>query len=232
MQISTATLDVLRNFADINDSILITPGDRLVSFHNSGTVLANAKIEDSFSDKFGIYDLRSFLALTSLIENPSLDTSNSDSHVVISGNGSKFKFFVADESMITVPPKPELELPTVDVEFKLEEETLKRVLRAAAVFILDTVQVYSEDGGLYFGVSDPKQKNSDSFSVRISDYDGPEIKLIVSISKLTLMSGTYKVGISHSTGQIMLQFTNLDRDLRYWTAPESDSYVNEVEQAA
>lgn len=232
MQISASTLEVLRNFSDINDSILITPGDRLVSFHNSGTVLANAKIDDSFTDRFGIYDLKSFLALTALIENPALDTSNSDTHVVISGNGSKFKFFVAEESMITVAPKQELTLPTLDLEFKLDEDSLKQVLRAAAVFVLDTVTVYSEDGGLYFGVSDPKQKNSDSFSVRIADYDGPEIKLIVSISKLTLMGGNYKVGISHSTGQIMIQFTNLDRDVRYWTAPEADSTVEEIKKAA
>lgn len=232
MQISKSTLEVLRNFADINDSILIKPGKRLVSFHNTGTVLANASIEDEFTEKFGIYDLSSFLALTALIENPDVDTSNSDSHVVISGNGSRFKFFVADESLINAIPKDELELPTVDLEFELDEDSLKRVLRAAAVFILDTVSVYSEDGGLYFGVSDPKQKNCDSFSVRISDYTGPELKLFISISKLTLMPGKYKVGISYATGQTMLQFTNLDRDVRYWTAPETESYVNEAAQAA
>ena len=231
MQISASTLEVLRNFSDINDSILITPGNRLVSFHNSGTVLANAKIDDEFTDRFGIYDLKSFLALTSLIENPALDTSNK-AHVLIHGNGSKFKFFAADESMITVAPKQELELPTVELEFKLDEDSLKQVLRAAAVFVLDTVTVYSEDDGLYFGVSDPKQKNCDSFSVRISDYTCPELKLFISISKLTLMPGKYKVGISYATGQTMLQFTNLDRDVRYWTAPETESYVNEAAQAA
>ncbi len=224
MQISKSTIEVLRNFADINDSILIKPGNRLVSFHNSGTVLANAKVEDTFEDKFGIYDLSSFLALTALIEDPDVDTSNG-SYVIISGSGSRFKFFVADESLITKVPKDELTLPTTDLEFSLDEDSLKRVLRAAAVFVLDTIQFYSEDGGLHFGVSDPKQKNSDSFSVRICDYDGPEIKLVVSIGKLTFMPGNYKVGISYSTGQIMLQFTNTSRDVRYWTAPEAESTV-------
>lgn len=225
MQISKSTIEVLRNFADINASILITPGDRLVSFHNGGTVLANAKVEDEFTDRFGIYDLSSFLSLTALIDSPNLDTSNSDSYVTISGNGTKFKYFVADESMINIPKKNELTLPTTDLEFKLDEESLKRVLRAASVFMLDTITIYSEGGKLYFGVSDPKQKNSDSFSVEISDYTGPDIKLVISIDKLTLMPGNYNVGVSHSTGQLMIQFTHLDRDLRYWTAPESESFV-------
>lgn len=233
MQISKTTIEVLRNFADINASILITPGKELVSFHNSGTVLANAKVEDEFTDRFGIFDLSSFLALTALVDKPDLDTSKADSFVVVSGSGSRFKYFVADESMIKVPPKTELSLPTVDLEFKLEEESLKRVLRAAAVFVLDTIQIYSESGGLYFGVSDPKQKNSDSFSVRISDYDGPELKIVVSISKLTLMPGNYTVGVSYSTGQTMLQFTNEDRPVRYWTAPEAaESYVKDAVKAA
>lgn len=232
MQISKSTLEVLRNFSDINDSILITPGDRLVSFHNGGTVLANAKVEDTFDARFGIYDLQSFLSLTSLIDNPELDTSESSSHVVISGNGSKFKYFVADESLINVPPKTELELPSEDVTFTLDEDSLKRVLRAASVFMLDTITIYSDGGRLHFGVSDPKQSNSDSFSVDICDYSGPEMKLVISISKLTLMPGNYKVGVSYSTGQMMIQFTHLDRDLRYWTAPEADSYVNTADNAA
>jgi len=232
MQISKSTIEVLRNFAEINDSILIKPGDRLVAFHNGGTVLANAKIEDNFDARFGIYDLASFLSLTSLIDNPDIDTSNSDSHVVISGNGSKFKYFVADESLINVPPQDELQIPSQDIQFNLDEDSLKRVLRAAAVFVLDTVTIFSSEGKLYFGVSDPNQKNSDSFSVEIGEYSGPEIKLVISISKLTLMPGSYAVTISHSTGQTIILFDHLDRDLRYWTAPEADSYVEPVSKAA
>lgn len=225
MQISKSTIDVLRNFADINDSILIKPGNRLVAFHNGGTVLANAKIEDEFTDKFGIYDLASFLSLTSLIDNPNIDTSNSGEYVTISGSGSEYRYFVADESLIKVPKQDELTLPSEDLTFELDEESLKRVLRAASIFILDTITIYSKDGKLRFGVSDPKQNNSDSFSVDIADYEGPELKLVISISKLTLMPGSYTVGVCHTGGRFMIQFTHKDRDLRYWTAPESDSYV-------
>jgi hypothetical protein len=197
----------------------------LVAFSNGGTVLANAKIEDKFTDSFGIYDLKSFLSLTSLIVEPEINTDTADSHVVISGNGSKFKFFVADEKLIKKPLKSELALPKPDLSFSLDQSTLDQVLRAASVLTIDTVTIFSEDNGLFFGVADPKIKNSDSFSVRLADYDGPALKLVISISKLTLLPGTYKVEVSHSTAQIMIQFTNESRDLRYWTAPESNSKV-------
>ena len=121
LKISKTTLEVLRNFADINDSILITPGDELVSFSNGGTVLANAKIEDKFTDRFGIYDLNSFLSLTGLIDDPEIDTSESTQFITIEGDGAKFKFYVADESLITVPPKQELELPSDDLQFVLKK---------------------------------------------------------------------------------------------------------------
>ena len=227
MQLSKSTVEVLRNFSDINPSILITPGNRLVSFANDGGVLANAEVEDEFTSRFGIYDLNSFLSLTSLIDDPVLDTANSDKYVTISGNGTKYKFFVAKESLLRIPPKTELELPSEDIKFSLDDGSLKRVLRAAAVLSLDTVCFYSSDNGLYFGASDPKQQDSDSFSVRLDDYKGPEFKLFVSISKLTLLPGNYDIAVCYARKPMMVLFTNVDRDVRYWAGAELDSYVEE-----
>lgn len=227
MKISQSTLDVLENFSNINESILIKPGNRLISFSNQGTILANAKIDDEFTERFGIYDLNSFLSLTSLVEDADIDTSlvSTNKYAVISGAGARFKFYVADESLIKVAPKEEIELPSVDLEFVLEDNHMKRVLKAASVLTLDTITLYSDNGGLYFGVSDPKQKNSDSFSVRIADYEGPELFIVVSIQMLRFMPGDYNVSISHGSSNIALQFSHSVADLRYWIAAESDSYV-------
>ena len=119
-----------------------------------------------------------------------------------------------------------MELPSEDLVFTLTEDMLKRVLRAASILTLDNVTVFSEDGGLYFGVSDPKQKNSESFSIRISDYDGPEVSIVVSIQMLDFLPGDYEVTVSHQ-GNISLQFRNTAADVRYWLAAETDSYVKD-----
>ena len=66
MKLSEATTNVLKNFSDINQNILVKQGDTLNTMSTMKNIIGTAKIEESFEREFGIYDLNEFLGVMSL----------------------------------------------------------------------------------------------------------------------------------------------------------------------
>ena len=56
MNLSDKTLTVLKNFAGINNSILVKEGNQLRTISVAKNILAEAYIEEDFPRQFGIYD--------------------------------------------------------------------------------------------------------------------------------------------------------------------------------
>ena len=65
MKINQNTLDILKNFSEINTNILIKPGTELSTISTMRNIFAKATIAEAFDSEFGIYDLNEFLAVVS-----------------------------------------------------------------------------------------------------------------------------------------------------------------------
>ena len=72
MKLSDNTLTVLKNFAGINNSILVKEGSRLRTISVAKNILAEADIKEDFPRDFAIYDLNQFLNGLSLHQDPDL----------------------------------------------------------------------------------------------------------------------------------------------------------------
>ena len=65
MEINDDTLEVLQNFATINQNILIRPGQDIRTISEARNILGRATLNVDFPNEFGIYNLNEFLgALT------------------------------------------------------------------------------------------------------------------------------------------------------------------------
>ena len=73
MKLSEKTLQVLKNFSNINQSILIRPGNVIKSVTELKTIFARAEVPETFEQEFAIYDLPQFLGTISLFSDPELD---------------------------------------------------------------------------------------------------------------------------------------------------------------
>ena len=82
MKLSENTISILKNFASINQSILIKSGSKIRTMPKLKTILAQAEVEEVFPKDFAIYDLNQFLNGLSLHQDPELDFSN-DNYLVI-----------------------------------------------------------------------------------------------------------------------------------------------------
>ena len=60
MNLSTNTIALLKNFSDINQNILIKPGNKIQTISNMRNILAEAEIKEKFDSEFAIYDLPQF----------------------------------------------------------------------------------------------------------------------------------------------------------------------------
>ena len=72
MKLSEKTLNILKNFSSINQSILVKQGNQLRTISVAKNILAEAEIKEDFPRDFAIYDLNQFLNGLSLHQDLSL----------------------------------------------------------------------------------------------------------------------------------------------------------------
>ena len=218
MNLSDKTLTVLKNFAGINNSILVKEGNQLRTISVAKNILAEAYIEEDFPRQFGIYDLNQFLNGLSLHVDPDLDFSP-DSYLSIREGRRSVKYFYADPQVIIAPPEKEITLPTDDVSFTLDTNNLMQLLKAAAVYQLPDFSVIGEAGTVKLVVRDKKNDTSNSFSVDVADTD-KQFVFNFKVENIKIIPGSYDVVVSQ---KLLSKFTNDTYNLKYYIALEPDS---------
>ena len=164
MKLSEKTLTVLKNFAGINNSILVKEGNSLRTISVAKNILAEAAIEEDFPRQFGVYDLNQFLNGLSLHQDPDLDFAE-ESYLNIREGKRRVKYFYADPQVIISPPDKQITLPTEDVHFQLESTSLDKLLKAAAVYQLPDLSAVGGDGVVKLVVRDKKNDTSNEYSI-------------------------------------------------------------------
>ena len=218
MNLSDNTLGILKNFAGINNSILVKEGNQLRTISVMKNILAEAEIPEDFPRQFGIYDLNQFLNGLSLHQDPDLDFSEQSYLTIIEGR-RKVKYFFADPQVIIAPPEKEITLPTEDVCFQLESITLEKLLKAAAVYQLPDLSAISENGQIKLIVHDKKNDTSNEFAIVVGDTDRV-FSFNFKIENIKIIPGQYDVVIS---SKLLSRFVNNDLNLTYYIALEPDS---------
>jgi hypothetical protein len=218
MKLSENTLTVLKNFAGINNSILVKQGNKLRTISVAKNILAEANITEEFPREFAIYDLNQFLNGLSLHQDPDLDFTE-ESHINIREGKRRVKYFYADPNVIISPPEKEIKLPSQDVCFQLETGSLEKLLKAAAVYQLPDLSAVGGAGVIRLVVRDKKNDTSNEYSIVVGETD-KEFTFNFKVENIKIIPGAYDVVVS---SKLLSQFTNSKYNLSYWIALEPDS---------
>ena len=218
MKLSESTINLLKNFSSINQSILFKEGNKLRSISVMKNILAEATIAEEFPKDFGIYDLNQFLNGLSLHNSPELDFENNQ-FVVIKEGKMRSKYFFADASVIVSPPEKEITLPTEDVCFQLTSQQLEKLKKAASVYQLPDISAIGENGVVKLVARDKKNDTSNDFSIVVGETD-EEFVFNFKEENLKIVPGTYDVIVS---SKLLSKFTNQNLDVTYYIALEPDS---------
>ena len=222
MKLSDSTLAVLKNFAGINNSILVKKGTQLRTISVAKNILAEAEIPEDFPRDVAIYDLNQFLNGLSLHQDPNLDFTE-DSHITIKEGRRRVKYFYADPQVIIAPPEKEINLPTKEVCFQLESTSLEKLVKAAAVYQLPDLSVLGENGEITMVVRDKKNDTSNEYAVHVGETDR-EFEFNFKMENIKIIPGAYDVVIS---SKLLSEFTNTQYNLKYFIALEPDSTFKE-----
>lgn len=218
MKISESTLDVLKNFSTINQSLAFKRGSVIRTVSEGKTILAQAKVSESFPVDFAIYELNQFLGLASLFEEADFDFG--DRQVTLKEGTAKATYTYADPSMITTPPKENIELPSVEVQFKMSKSDYRAVLNGANQLGLPEVVVRGVDGTIQLVATDTKNPTSNEFS-RVVGEHGSNFKFIFKTENMKFIPNDYQVEIS-SKGIAHFKSDSVE----YWVATETGSQYN------
>ena len=218
MKLSEKTLTVLKNFAGINNSILVKEGTQLRTMSVAKNILAEADIEEDFPRQFGVYDLNQFLNGLSLHQDPEMDFTE-ESYLTIREGRRKAKYFFADPQVIISPPDKQITLPSEDVHFQLESTSLEKILKAAAIYQLPDLCVVGEAGVVKLVVRDKKNDTSNSYAVDVGETD-KEFSFNFKVENIKIIPGAYDVVVS---SKLLSRFTNSQFNLTYYIALEPDS---------
>ena len=219
MKLSDNTLTILKNFAGINNSILVKKGNKLRTISVAKNILAEAQIGEEFPRDFAIYDLNQFLNVnTTLFNAPELDFVN-DGYVIIREGRSRQTFFFADPNVIVIPPDKEITLPSEDVSFELSTEQLDKLLKAASIYQLPDFSAVGADGKVKLVVRDKKNDTTNDFSIVVGETQS-EFTFNFKVENIKILPGTYDVVVSQ---KLLSRFNSNNYNLTYYIALEPDS---------
>ena len=218
MNLSDNTVNILKNFAGINNSILVKQGNQLRTISVAKNILAEAEIPEDFPRDVAIYDLNQFLNGLSLHHDPDLDFTE-DTYLTIREGKRRVKYFYADPQVIIAPPEKEITLPTEDVYFQLDSQALEKMLKAAAVYQLPDLSAIGDAGVVKLVVRDKKNDTSNEFAVVVGETD-KNFVYNFKVENIRIIPGSYDVIVS---SKLLSKFSNSKLNLTYFIALEPDS---------
>ena len=220
MKLSEHTTSVLKNFATINQNLVIKEGSELLTMSAMKNIVAKATVEESFSKELAIYDLNEFLAAMSLFKSPILDFD--EQFVTITEENEprkKLKYFYSDPSVVQSPSKT-ITMPSEEVTFELNSNNLSEMKRAASVIGAPDMVLERLNGSSSLVAKDKKNDTANNYSLDVSTNGNGEFKFFFKVENLKLMDGSYDVSVSSKN---ISHFKNKNSEVEYWIALEPES---------
>lgn len=225
MKLSEHTTSVLKNFASINQNLVIKEGKTISTMSAMKNIVAKAEVDEDFPREIAIYDLNEFLAALSLFTNPVLDFS--ENHVMITEEGktgNSLKYFYSDPSVVTTPSS-EITMPETEVKFSLDSSDLSKVQRAASVIGSPDLVLEKNGTGSYLTVKDKKNDTANNYSLDVDAEGSGEYNFFFKVENLKLLPTNYDVNVSSKN--ISHFKSQAGNAVEYWIALEPESSYSE-----
>lgn len=222
MKISKKTLEVLKNFSNINQNIYIEPGNKIYTISKPPNIVAEAHVDETFDTTICIYEMSKFLGVISLFESPEFEFD--DKSVTVHGhNNGKIKYHFCEPKVIEKFVGMHGKLPKEGKKhfsFSLSQRQIDELIRSANILQINTIKISESDkGGVEVSAADANNTTPNFYSIHIEDAtvsDDAE-DAYVQLRLLNLISGSYDVDVYEQT---VTKWTHKDIDLKYYIAKD------------
>lgn len=200
VKLSKKDLDTLKGLYAIDQTLkIVQDNTELRTVNSSKTIACQTHLESAFPRTFCIYDLREFISVVGIIENPVLDFSNDKFVLIKSEDGrQKLRYVDGAENLINSYFEKDFKLPSEDLVVSVTGQQLRNVMNAAMALRLDYVGFKSEDGKVYLCSFDRNNGSGDEtngFSVEVGETTG-NFQMFYKSDNLSVLDGDCTFTIS------------------------------------
>jgi len=220
MKLSSDTINILKNYATINQNLMIKEGKEITTMSAMKNIMARADVEETFPHDIPIYDLDNFLTSLSLFKNPNLDFQGTYVNITEENNSNtSLKYFYSDASVVTTPTAM-ITMPSNEVTFVLDSSTLSDIKKASAVIGSADLVLENSKGTPSLTVKDKKNDTANSYSRGVDTQGEGKFSFFFKVENLKLMEGKYTVEVSSKN---ISHMKNESNSIEYWIALEPES---------
>ena len=135
VKLSKQTVNFLKNFSQINKSILIKTGNFIDTISVNKNIISFTDIKEYIPTDMAIYDLPLFLGALSLFESPTLFFPD-DKKVVIYDENTKGKatYYYSDPDINPQVPELNPDLPDKEIQLDLPQSHITELMQGAIVY--------------------------------------------------------------------------------------------------
>ncbi|AUR97721.1 hypothetical protein NVP1244A_019 [Vibrio phage 1.244.A._10N.261.54.C3] len=226
IHLSERTKALLSNFSKIHPSILLEEGNVLRIGDETGSIYAQAEIEESIPMEFPIFQTTGLLSVLNLgafkecelefhDENPDEELVKK---ILVKGSGSTVDYWASSDALVDLPPQ-EPPVEEVDYSIELSSEGLSDFKKACAALGLDTAVLKNVGGRAYLSGTNPELDNSNDYTIDMGATKKDDCEIAVKVENLKVLPGNYTV---EGVTDMLVRFTSTDKALKYFIGAELD----------
>lgn len=223
MKLSSSTLNILKNFASINQGIVVNKDRPVYTKTVSNTLLARCNFED-LNETFAIYDIGSYLNTLSLFNDP--DIQFQDTYMKITDGEMIAKRHYSSIDVIDYPLDEQIEIienltKDVPASFVLSGDQLSKIIKASLIMKMDIMEFVADGEFIKVELSDSTNVTADTMEIDLGVCED-SFNVRIYVDNLKCLPASY--GVSVQQGLILpngdeldiIVLTNTTLDLTYW----------------
>jgi hypothetical protein len=228
MKFTPKTIAILKNFYSINPSILIKPGNILETVSTTDSIIAQAKTDNEFTKKFGVYDISRLLSSLSLFNADDVDLKISSKSIIMSEGKKTLEYACANEKDLPDVPEFLTFSDKVAVHLTLSAEDFQNIFKAMGVLGLPEVVIQGDGKNLSAAGMDSDGRIQDNYTLSIGTTSKTfkAIFKLDNINKILLTDYDIKMEVmSNDEGDeyYVALFTGLNEEIKYIVAMSANS---------
>lgn len=223
MKLSANTMNILKNFATINEGIYVKAGNVIETISKQKNILAKAELTDTFDAEFGIHDLNNFLGNVTLSRDAQPEIEVEEKNIIIKGlaGRSSTKYRKASKETILVPPDKTISMDTAEIKFSIDAQDLEWIFKVASALGSPNIAFVSDGESVNIETFDAKDDASHVNSTKLNvNGNGKTYRMVFATENLRFVPGAYDVTIA-SKG--IGHFKNTAMSVEYWVTTETGS---------
>jgi hypothetical protein len=226
VKLSQETIQVLKTFSSINNSLAFTAGNELKTMNASGSIICSAVLIETFPIDFNVYELNKFLSILSL---PSFKDAELvfeegvDNHMTIRSTTStaNIKYFFSSADFAKHPGRS-ITLPYVDVKFTLTQDMIDSFQKTAAILGHKNIKVRVQDKQLTL-LAEAADDSSNDYTLSLGENDAKDFDATIKLENLKLVPGDFEVEMIKVPGKGISKFEHKTRKITTFIALEIDT---------